>query len=403
MSDGGSSKPISLFLVLGLLRKVQQAVRPSSTFEIKQYVYSLLPASPFFFSMNRRTFISFSSALGAGIILPATLAAQRKPSLIFDAMGEIRTIYSMELIDEILASGLNAIAVTLTDPKPMGTESLNILLNDLADYDKYFDANPSYFIKARTVNDIDRARKERKLAVFYLIQNSAPIDKNLDLIDALYFKGLRSVQLTYNDRNFSGDGCYERTDGGISNFGIELIKKLNASRVLLDLSHAGMKTMKEAIETSSQSVIISHTCCKALRPHARNTTDENLKLLASKGGVAGITQLRTFLTDAKKDNLAVYFDHIDHAVKVAGVEHVAIGSDRDHRVIPDTEEEIQILLKEEGVQFKPQDWPLYLEKLNGPRRMEVVWDGLVKRGYTEVQIDKIMGANLYRLYREVIG
>jgi membrane dipeptidase len=109
------------------------------------------------------------------------------------------------------------------------------------------------------------------------------------------------------------------------------------------------------------------------------------------------------MTKEKTNNLEVYFDHIDHAVKTAGIDHVAIGSDRDHRVIPNTEEEIKILLAEEGAQFKPADWPLYLEKLNGPRRMDVVRDNLVKRKYTQSQIDKIMGGNLYRLYKEVVG
>ena len=92
--------------------------------------------------------------------------------------------------------------------------------------------------------------------------------------------------------------------------------------------------------------------------------DDNLRLLAQKGGVVGICQMRPFLTTKRQGALADYFRHIDHAVKVAGADHVAIGSDRDHRVIPDTPEELAILLQEEGSQISPQDWPLYLEKLN---------------------------------------
>jgi membrane dipeptidase len=109
------------------------------------------------------------------------------------------------------------------------------------------------------------------------------------------------------------------------------------------------------------------------------------------------------MTTEKTNNLEVYFRHIDHAVKVAGIDHVAIGSDRDHRVIPTTEEEIKQLIKEEGANFIPDDWPLYLEKLNGPRRMEIIWDGLIKRGYKAADAEKVMGLNLYRLYRDVIG
>ncbi|MEO6446185.1 MAG: membrane dipeptidase [Gemmatimonadaceae bacterium] len=350
-----------------------------------------------------------AGALGAGAMADSPLqrllssGQPAPPRLIFDAMAEVRTIYTMPLIEQILAAGTNAITITLTDPKPIGHESFHLLLEDLAHYDRYFDDHPDHFIKARRVADVQRARREKKLAIFYLIQNAAPIEDDLARLTMLYNLGLRSVQLTYNVRNLVGDGCYERTDAGLSLFGLELIDTMNATGMLVDLSHAGMKTMSEAIAASKKPVIISHTTCRALNPHRRNTTDENLRALAEKGGVAGMGQIRTFMTDKKRDNLSVYFDHIDHAVKVAGVEHVAIGSDRDHRVIPDSEEEIAILLKEEGAQFKPADWPLYLEKLNGPRRMEVVRDGLLERGYAEFDLDKILGGNLLRLYTESVG
>lgn len=355
--------------------------------------------------MNRRQFIQQSGmAATAMALLPHNfLSAQTTPTLVFDAMGEIRTIYKMELIDQILASGTRAIAITLTDPKFYGHEALDLLIEDIASYDRYFSDHPTHFIKATKVSDIDRAVKEKKLAVFYLIQNSSPVEKDLNRLDVLYNLGLRSIQLTYNYRNYVGDGCYERTDAGISTFGVELIEKMNEKGMLIDLSHAGMKTMADTIQISKKPVIVSHSTCRALNPHPRNTTDENLKLLASKGGVIGMCQIRTFMTTEKTNNLEVYFDHIDHAVKTAGIDHVAIGSDRDHRVIPDTEEEIAILLKEEGAQFKPVDWPLYLEKLNGPRRMDVIRENLQKRKYTQAQIDKIMGGNLYRIYKEVVG
>ena len=355
--------------------------------------------------MQRREFIKRTSVAAAGLSLaPGLLNAQEvKAGFVFDAMGEIRTIYTMELMDQILASGTRAIAITLTDPKLYGHEAFDVLLKDLADYDKYFYDHPTHFIKATKLSDIDRAVKENKLAVFYLIQSSEPIEKDLSRLDLLYNLGLRSVQMTYNYRNYVGDGCYERTDAGLSTFGMELIGKLNEKNMLIDLSHAGMKTMAETIEASKKPVIISHSTCRTLNPHRRNTTDENLKLLADHGGVIGMCQIRTFMTKEKTNTLEVYFDHIDHAVKTAGIDHVAIGSDRDHRVIPNTDEEIKILLEEEGAQFKPADWPLYLEKLNGPRRMDVVRENLVKRKYTQSQIDKIMGGNLYRLYSEVVG
>jgi membrane dipeptidase len=137
--------------------------------------------------------------------------------------------------------------------------------------------------------------------------------------------------------------------------------------------------------------------------HERNTTDENLRALARRGGVVGICQLRPFLTAKKRDNLHAFFDHIDHAVAVCGVEHVCIGSDRDHRVIVMTPEYEAELRREEGSQVTASELPYFIDELNGPRRMEAVWDGLVKRGYAEGDVERIMGLNLLRLYRDVLG
>ena len=158
--------------------------------------------------MNRRFFIKQTSAVASGLaILPNILKAQEtNPGLVFDAMGEIRTIYTMDLVNQILASGTRAIAITLTDPKLYGHESFDKLLEDLADYDRYFYEHPRHFIKATRIADVDRAVEERKLAVFYLIQSSEPIEKDLKRLDLLYNLGLRSVQLTYNYRNFVGEG-----------------------------------------------------------------------------------------------------------------------------------------------------------------------------------------------------
>ena len=114
-------------------------------------------------------------------------------------------------------------------------------------------------------------------------------------------------------------------------------------------------------------------------------------------------QIRNFVTPRPRENLECYFDRLDHAINAAGIDHVCIGSDRDHRVIPDTQAEIDLLVAEEGSQFSPDQWPLYITELNGPRRMEIVHDGIVRRGYSREQVDKILGGNLYRLYREIIG
>ena len=325
-------------------------------------------------------------------------------ALIMDAMGELRPIYEPPIIREMLASGMDSITVTLCDPKAQGAEALELAVDGLMEYDRYLAAHPDLFVKATSVADIDAARRSGRMAVFYLYQNATPFDDDLDRVEMFYRLGLRSCQITYNERNLAGVGCRAEGDnGGLTDFGRELVERMNSVGMLVDLSHANMPTMADAIRHSRMPAIISHTGCDAVHRHVRNTTDENLRLLAEHGGVVGVCQLRPFLTFKKEDNLHAYFDHIDHAVKVAGVDHVCIGSDRDHRVIEMTAEYEAELRAEEGSQVVSSELPYFIDELNGPRRMEVVWDGIVERGYSEDDVEKIMGNNLYRLYAEVIG
>lgn len=345
-----------------------------------------------------------SVAALSGLRRPAAAEAtgQSQPdALVWDAMGELREEYDDALLRDMLASGMDAITITLCDPKPEGAEALELAVDSLLQYDRYLARHPQFFLKATSVADVDRARRERKLAVFYLYQNTVQFGTDLDRVDLFHRMGLRSCQLTYNTRNHAGAGCWE--EGGLTSFGRELIARMNRRRMLVDLSHASMQTMAEAIAASTVPVIVSHTACMAVHQNRRNTTDGNLRALADRGGLVGICQMRPFLTAKKRDNLHAYFDHILHAVRVAGVEHVCIGSDRDHRVITITPEYLAELRREEGSQVVDSDLPYFIDELNGPRRMEVVREGLLKRGLPAADVERVMGGNLLRLYREVIG
>ena len=321
-----------------------------------------------------------------------------------DAMGELRPIYEPSLVREMLASGTDAITVTLCDPKAEGAEALELAVDGLMEYDRYLAAHPDLFVKATSIADVDRAQRSGRMAVYYLYQNATQFDDDLDRVEMFHRLGLTSCQVTYNERNLAGVGCRaEGDEGGLTEFGREMIDRMNAVGMLVDLSHASMRTMADTIVHSRMPVIISHTACDAVHPHVRNTSDENLRRLADHGGVVGVCQLRPFLTFRKQENLHAYFDHIDHAVQVAGIDHVCIGSDRDHRVIEMTPEYEAELRAEEGSQVVSNELPYFIDELNGPRRMEVVWDGLVGRGYSEDQVEKIMGLNQYRLYEDAIG
>lgn len=357
---------------------------------------------------DRRTFIKRSIA-AAGALSAASWtgaafgASSTQSAMVFDAMGEIREVYDSALLQEMIDSGLNAITKTMCDPKTFEREALDVALEGIRSFDAWIEAKSTQVVKAGSVADLDRAKRDGKIAVFYLIQNSTPFGKDLDMVDTFYGLGLRTVQVTYNYQNWVGAGCKERTNAGLSEFGIQLVEKLNDTNMLVDCSHANMPTMADTIRASKVPVIVSHTGCLAIHENIRNTTDDNLKLLADHGGVVGIDQIRPHITKLREGALQHYLDHIQHAVNVCGIDHVGIGSDRDHRFIDLTPEYLDELRSEQGANLNEDDLPWFMVELNGPRRMETIWDGLKDRNLSDTDVEKIMGANVRRIYEDTIG
>ena len=356
--------------------------------------------------INRRQFTlgATAGAVALGSTPLTTLAATpTQNALIIDAMGEIREVYTDDLCREMIDSGLNSVTVTLCDPKSYEAQAYEWGMAGVLEYDRLIAKEPEFWMKATSVDDIGTARDQGKIALFYLFQNSTQFGHDLDNVDVFYGLGVRSSQITYNFQNWAGSGCNETSGSGLTVFGHELVEKMNDVGMLIDLSHANMKTMSDTIAASNAPVIVSHSCCKALYAHNRNTTDENIRAIAEKGGLFGVTQMRPFMTLQVDDAVHYYYQHIEHAINVGGIDHVCIGSDRDHRRLTLTEEYIAELKAEEGPNFVREEWPLYFEELNGPRRMETIWDGLSKRGMSEDNLEKVFGLNLQRLYTDVIG
>jgi len=231
--------------------------------------------------MQRRDFMKTIAAVGTGAAItgtaPIRAAVRQKPPtkdiLIMDAMGEIRLTHERELIQEVIDSGMNAVTVTLCDPKFQEQEAFDVAMTELLAYDRHIQKNADLFIKATKVADVDAAKKTNRLALFYYYQNTTQFGRDLDRVDLFYNLGMRSCQLTYNHQNWVGAGCKERTNGGLTVFGVEIVEKMNSLGVLVDLSHANMPTMSDAIDVSKSPVIISHTGCMAVYKNIRSTTD----------------------------------------------------------------------------------------------------------------------------------
>ncbi len=358
--------------------------------------------------MNRRHFVGALSGAAALTLVRRPVQAQPGPArIVIDGLGEVHLDYPSALIDEMRASGMRGCVVTVGNPALQGATAFDDMKAEVEAYDRHVAANGERFMTARSVADLDRARETGRIGLVYYTQNATPLGDDSARLTDLKALGVRIVQLTYNTRNLLGDGCLERTDAPLSRFGVEVVERMNAMGMLVDASHCGEATTRDAIETSAKPIAITHSACKALFDHPRNKTDATIRQLADKGGVIGIFQINPYIGPRERNTLDDYIRHIEHAVRIAGADHVGIGSDREHRTIPDTPEEKQKLIDElsrlRPVTASTFRWPFFISELNGPGRMTTIREALEKRRMAAATIDKVLGGNWYRLFRETIG
>jgi membrane dipeptidase len=306
-----------------------------------------------------------------------------------------------EMIRNVQASGITAVNLTI------GGRTPEAVFTAMAKWERDLDRHPDVLMKIRTVADLAIAKRQKKLGLIYGFQDGVAIDTDLSRISMYHAYGLRIVQLTYNVRNIFGDGCLQRENGGLTPLGRELVERLNADGVLVDLGHCGQRTTAEAIEHSRKPVAISHSACRAVADRPRSKLDVDLKKMSDRGGVVGI-YLMPFLTMQGQPSSEDVIRHIEHAVNVCGEDHVGIGSDLSitPHVVDDRYLEIHRTFVEgrlrDGVAAPGEDpaVPMFVSDLNTPRRLERIAEKLAARGHGSARVGKIIGGNFVRLMTE---
>jgi membrane dipeptidase len=281
-------------------------------------------------------------------------------------------------------------------------------LKNLEEWQKRIRENPNRLVLATSADDFVKAKKENKAAIMLGFQNSTMVGNSIENLDALYQAGMRWMQLTYNERNLVGDGCTERTNAGLSDFGIEVVERMNELGIIVDLSHCGAQTTNDGIKFSKSGATINHSMCEALyKNHPRAKTDEQIRAMADKGGVMGIICLGYMIgpnlgTDT---TLETYVDHIEHAVKVGGIDHVGLASDFAIQGLEATGATRENWYVPRLTRFKPSykvQWPPWIPELDTTDRYRHVARVLDKRGFSSGDIEKILGQNWLRYYRETL-
>lgn len=247
-------------------------------------------------------------------------------------------------------------------------------------------------VKVGSADEILAAKQQGKVGFFITVEHLA-IGNEIHRVDVLYGIGVRLAGITYSFRNYIGDGGYERTDSGLSDFGMEVIRRMNDLGMAIDISHAGHATAMDAIKHSRTPVAFSHNAAYTLRPTRRTVKDEALVACAKKGGLIGITAVPNSLSDDPQQDINCVLDHYDYMVKLAGIDHVGIGTDTliaDH---------VAFHRKTMGRTDLPAP---YLNGLESPADGKNIIRGLIARGYSDAEITGIAGGNALDFMRRVL-
>jgi membrane dipeptidase len=277
-----------------------------------------------------------------------------------------------------------------------GATAYEDALQFIAAWSGFVGRNTHVFSLVGRAGDLDAAKAKQKIAVIMGLQNADEFREAKD-VKAFYEIGLRCAQLTYNSQNLLGSGSTERVDGGISDYGEQIIKAMNEVGMLVDVSHSGDKTTLDAIEISPKPIAFTHSNCRALNNHPRLKTDEAIRKLAAKGGVMGITGVRMFVKDKEPTTVEDIVDHIDHVVKLVGIEHVGIGSDCDlmgyDHMLPDQYAQLKASYKA-SYAFREK---IDTDGFDHPRKVYDLTAALIRRGYSDSNIQAVLGGNFRRL------
>jgi membrane dipeptidase len=370
--------------------------------------------------VDRRTMLAGSAALAAAPAFSKPRAAKAgwyDQAIVIDALGGVGDPYSPEeqlrlgdrAWNEMVDTGVTLLRDTVF---PVGNvaDGWSDYQKDIAAKQNILNANPDRLTLVRTAAHILKAKREKKFAWVLGTQDTSMVGGELDRLAELKKDGVMTVQLTYNNRNLAGDGALEPANAGLSKLGRATIERIEAEKLLLDLSHGGARTMAEATAAAKRPLVISHTGARALTDHVRNTDDATIRAVADKGGVVGV-YFMPFLTLDSHPRGADLLAHVEHVAKVAGEDHVGIGT--DNGVLPTTlDEETKRKMKEwqekrikDGIAAPGEAVGVYplIEDYNSVDRYRRFADDLAKRGWSQARLEKLMGANFLRVYREAWG
>jgi membrane dipeptidase len=279
-------------------------------------------------------------------------------------------------------------------------------LRDLLGWQRLLVEHQDLLMPVLDVRDIERARSEQRVGIILGWQNTGGFDDYLPYVSMFHQLGLRVAQLTYNTANAVGSGCYESNDGGLTDFGADLVAELNRVGILIDLSHAGPVTAAQTIEASAVPVAYTHCLPAALKEHPRNKSDEELGHIAAHGGFCGATFYPSFLRRGGESTVDDYLEALEHMLEIVGHDRVGIGTDFTEGRPPEFWEYIG---RDKGygrvvvtgrARRKPEAQPL---GLRSNEDIGALPEAMRRRGWDDTLIVGVLGANWLRFLGAIWG
>jgi membrane dipeptidase len=255
--------------------------------------------------------------------------------------------------------------------------------------------NPDRYVMADSADDVRRAKATGRLAVAFDLEDTRPLGGRIDTVQTYYDLGVRTMLLTYNQRNAAGSGCHDDLDGGLTEWGREVVAEMNRVGMVVDATHCSYRTSMDIFAASTAPVVLSHSATRAVHDHERNVWDDQIQACAATGGVIGINGVGIFLGDNDTSTEALV-RHIDHAVELVGWEHVGLGLDFCFEA-----EDLNTELTENPDLFPPsyENWDRidFVE----PERLPAIATALAQRSYPPEAVRGILGENFLRVAQNV--
>ena len=309
--------------------------------------------------------------------------------------------WSREIFEMNRMAGLDAVHVTL-----VYHEDYDEFLVETKKWEKLFSDNSDLIFLGRDFKDIEKANLEKKTAIFFGFQNCSPIEDDIKLVEKIHDLGCRFMQLTYNNQSLLATGCYEKNDSGVTNFGREVIREMNRIGIVIDMSHSAEQSTFDAIEISEKPIAITHANPSFWHPAKRNKSNDLLKALSDNDGMLGLSLYPHHLKNNTDCSLESFCEMVAKTAEIMNVKNIGIGSDLCLRQ-PDSIVEwmrngtwSKTRNYGEGSINKPgfPKQPAWFEDARGFANIE---EGLKKIGFSEIEVDGILGNNWYNFYKNI--